>query len=304
VDDDIGLRHLKVLSLLLEVGSLTQAADILGVSQSSVSKMLARLRSHFGDPLLVRVGLAMHPTPKATALVEPLRALLAASEALRAGTHAFVPDTSTREFRVLVTDVGMIQLVPGLVRRLQKEGPSLRLRALPLDSRAFETRLEGGEADVVLGAFPGAAGSLRRQHLYNDGYLSVVRKDHPRLDQMRTPEGFWAERHVAVASSNTGHAAHQRLERLISARLDADHIQMSVPSFVAAAFVASRADAIATLPGKLAEILAEDLKLAAFAPPIETPPIEIDQLWHERVDQDAGHRWFRSLIFDEFGRVS
>src|SRR4051812_35012444 len=111
-DDDLSLGRLKVLSLLLEVGSLTQAAQILGVGQPSVSKALARLRVHFGDPLLVRVGSAMRPTPKALALAEPLRALLSASDALRASTRPFDAAASEREFTCLVTEVGMIQFIP------------------------------------------------------------------------------------------------------------------------------------------------------------------------------------------------
>ena len=174
MEDDISLRHLKALSLLLEVGSLTQAAQILGVSQPSVSKALARLRSHFGDPLLVRVGSVMRPTPKAAALAQPLRALLTASDALRASTQAFDPATSTRQFTCLVTEVGMIQFIPSLMRRLEQAGRGISLRALPLDSRPFEPRLEAGEADVAVGYFPEAAATMRRQRLYADGYLSVA----------------------------------------------------------------------------------------------------------------------------------
>ena len=85
-EDDIGLRHLRVLSLLLEVGSITRAAEILDTTQSSVSKILAKLRVHFGDPLFVRVGLSLRPTPKAIELAQPLRGLLTASDAMRSST--------------------------------------------------------------------------------------------------------------------------------------------------------------------------------------------------------------------------
>src|SRR5690349_16220731 len=101
-DGDISLRHLKALSLLLEVRSLTKAAEILEVNQPTVSKILARLRAHFGDPLLVRVGLSMQPTPRALDLSERLRGLLAVSDDLKASTASFDPAASTREFRVLV----------------------------------------------------------------------------------------------------------------------------------------------------------------------------------------------------------
>ena len=130
-EDDIGLRHLRVLSLLLEVGSITRAAQILDTTQSSVSKILAKLRVHFGDPPFVRVGLSLCPTPKAIELAQPLRGLLTASDAMRSSTSSFDPGSSTREFSVLVTEVGMIQMVPPLMGHLEKAGQGLRLKAVP-----------------------------------------------------------------------------------------------------------------------------------------------------------------------------
>jgi DNA-binding transcriptional LysR family regulator len=293
---DVSLRHLKVLSILLEVGSLTRTAQILDVSQPNVSKTLNRLRAHFGDPLLVRAGLSMRPTPRALRLVEPLRALLSASDTLRSSARAFDPMTSNREFAFLLTDVGMLQIVPMLMRHLEQVGPGLRVRALPLDSRPFETRLESGEGDIALGSFQDAAPTIRRQRLYADGYVSVVRRDHPRVHQLLDPEVFWAERHIVVTSSTTGHDAHRRLELAFMARLDAARIQVRLPSFLAAAFAASGTDEVATIPLKLAAFLADGLRLTVFAPPLELEPIQIAQYWHERVQQDEGHRWLRSTV--------
>jgi len=296
--DDISLRDLKALVLLLEVGSLTRAAETLDLSQPSLSKILRRLRAHFGDPLLVRVGLGMRPTPKAAQLLEPLRGVLAASDKLRASTREFDPARSDREFTVLVTEVGMIQAVPVLMRRLEEMGPKLRLRALPLDSRPLEARLEAGEADLAIGAFPGAAPSLRRQSLYLDPFASVVRRGHPRLAELGAPDGFRNERHIAVVASTTGHAAHRLLERAFAAEIGPDQVLVRAPSFVANAFLASRTDGVATIPRKLAEFLSEDLGLVLFEPPLALEPIGIDQLWHERMQQDQGHRWFRAEVFD------
>jgi DNA-binding transcriptional LysR family regulator len=300
-EDDISLRHLRVLTLLLEVRSLTRAAEILETTQPSISKVLGKLRGHFGDPLFVRVGLEMHPTPKAIELAQPLKGLLTTSDAMRAASAAFDPTTSTREFSVLVTEVGMIQLVPPIMRRLETEGPGLRLKALPLDSRQFGARLEAGEADIALGTFPGVAGTMRRQRLYSDGIVSVVRKDHPRLAQLSRADAFLRERHIVVTSSNTGHAAHRLLEQVFAAKLDNDRVQLRLPSFVAAAIVASRTDAAATMPERLAQYLAKDLGLAVFRTPLNLPRIEIGQFWHERVHQDRGHRWLRTVICDLFG---
>jgi len=299
-DSDISLRHLKALSLLLEVRSLTKAAEILDVNQPTVSKMLARLRSHFGDPLFVRNGLLMQPTPRALELMEPLRGLLAISDDLKASTPTFNPSTSIREFKVLVGEVGMIHFVPPLMRDLEQSGGGLRLRAVPLDSRQVSAKLESGEADIALGAFPREVGKLRRQKLYIDPYVSVVRKGHPRFDRLGRVEGFVRERHILVTASNTGHAAHEQLEEALKARLAPENIQLRVPSFVSCAFVASQSEAIGTMPARLASYLVRDLPLAMFKPPLQLPRIEIAQVWHERLNRDAGHRWLRSRVFELF----
>jgi DNA-binding transcriptional LysR family regulator len=302
--EDVSLGDLGALVLLLEVGSLTRAAETLQISQPSLSKILRRLRTHFGDPLLVRVGHSMRPTPKAEQLLEPLRGLIAASDQLRASTRDFDPSSSDREFSILVTEVGMIQTVPVLMRRLEAKGPKLRLRALPLDTRPLEARLEAGEADLAIGAFPQAAATLRRQSLYADPFASVVRRGHPRLAELRGPDGFRRERHIVVVASPTGHAAHRRLERAYAGTLEPEQVQVRVPSFLACAFLASRTDGVATIPLKLAEFLAEDLGLELFEPPLALEPIGIDQFWHERMHQDRGHRWFRAEVFDLFAERS
>src|SRR5579884_2177547 len=300
-EDDISLRHLRVLALLLEVGSLTRAARILETTQPTVSKALAKLRAHFGDPLLVRVGLAMRPTPKAIALAQPLKELLTTSAVIRSSAASFDPRSSTREFTIIVTEVGMIVLLPPLISHLEREGRGLRLKAVPLDSRRLEMRLEAGEADIALGAFPDAAPNMRRQLLYTDPYVSVVRNGHPQLGKLTEIDAFLRQRHIVVTSSNTGHAAHRVLEQALGSRLDPDRVLVRVPSFVTGAFIASCTDAVGTLPARLGESLAEKLDLAVFPTPLALPTIEIGQFWHERVHHDQGHRWLRAAIHAALG---
>ncbi|MBN9081803.1 MAG: hypothetical protein BGP04_10320 [Rhizobiales bacterium 62-17] len=300
-ESNVSLRHLRILGLLLEVRSLTRAAQILDTTQPTISKALTKLRAHFGDPLFVRVGLAMHPTPRALDLAQPLKDLLTTSDVMRSSSVAFDPRSSAREFAIIVTEVGMAQLVPPVIAHLEKQGPGLRLKAMPLDSRPIEARLQAGEADVVLGVFPSVSANMRRQRLYTDTYMSVVRKSHPRAGKLTKPEAFLRERHVVVTSSPTGHGVHQALERIFATKLDPDRVHVRVPSFVTSAMVASKTDAVGTLPARLAQYLADDLKLTPFATPLPLPRIEICQFWHERVQQDAGHRWFRGTLRTLFG---
>lgn len=298
---DISFRQLRVLHVLMVEKSLTRAATLLGTTQPAISKVLAKLRLEFQDPLFVRVGATMQPTPKAVLLAEPLRTLLTQAEALGRTPMRFDPASSLRQYRLLVSDVGQLRFLPPLMNALTTQGPHVQLVALPLDMRQFQAQLETGVADVALGAFPRATQGLRRQRLYSEGYLSVARADHPRLAQLTSRAGFLAERHIIVAASYTGHGAHVMAEQALTTEIPADRIILSVPSFVGAALAAARGQAIATLPGRFAQDFGRELGLVAFRPPLMLPKIEIAQYWHERYHRDPGHQWLRALVHRTFG---
>jgi DNA-binding transcriptional LysR family regulator len=301
---ELSLRELRILNALLRERSITRTAQLLETTQPAISKSLRHLREQFADPLFVRNGHAMQPTARALDIAGQLRVLLDAADGLRASATAFDPAQSNRLFSLLLTDVGMIRFLPPLIARLAAIAPNASARAVPLDSRQFELKLEAGEADLALGAFPKAARHLRRQRLYLDGYLSVVRKRHPRVSKVTSRNGFLAERHILVTASETGHAAHGAAQRALASTIAASNILLRVPSFVAGAIVAAETDGIATLPANLANRLAGPLGLMVFETPIALPRIEISQYWHERYHRDAAHRWIRSITFELFaGKV-
>lgn len=298
---ELNLRELRVMNALLQERSITRTALVMETTQPAISKTLGKLRRQFSDPLFVRDGHAMQPTTRALGIAERLRALLAAADGLRATEAAFEPARSDRMFSLLLTDVGMIRFLPPLIAHVAGVAPNISIRAVPLDSRQFELKLETGEADLALGAFPKAARHLRRQRLYYDGYLSVVRKRHPRLSKSQSRKTFLAERHILVTASETGHAAHASAQRALAAEIPHSNVLLRVPSFIASAIVAAETDGVATLPARLAESLAGPLGLTVFKAPIDLPDIEICQYWHERFHRDSAHRWIRSMTFQLFG---
>ena len=298
---ELNLRELRVLNALLRERSITRTAELLATTQPGISKVLRHLREQFADPLFVRHGHAMQPTAKALEISDTLRALLGAADSLRASAAAFDPVHSDRTFSLLLTDVGMIHFLPPLIARVAAIAPKVNIRAIPLDARQFEPKLEAGEADLALGAFPKAARHLRRQRLYFDGYVTVARKGHPKISASRSRAGFLAQRHILVTASETGHAAHMTAQRVLALQISAANIMLRVPSFIAGAIVAAETDGLVTLPANLAKRLAEPLGLVAFETPIALPRIEITQYWHERYHRDAAHHWFRSVTSDLFG---
>jgi DNA-binding transcriptional LysR family regulator len=302
-DSDLKLRDLRVLEIMLAERSLTRAALRLDTTQPALSKALARLRAHFGDPLLVRSGQTMLPTPKGAEMLSPVRELLRAASAI-GNAGPFDPASSSRKFRLIVSDVGMVLFLPALTARLAASGSKLKIEAVPLDSHQFEARLASGEADLALGAHARAPQDLRRQLLYTDGYLSVVRRDHPRRRYLPRIAGFRAAQHIVVTASETGHAAHRIAQQTIESVVAAERVLLRLPSFNAAALVAAETDGVATLPANLAVSLRERLQLATFKPPVTMPPISVAQYWHARYHQDLGHRWLRQTCFSLFARSS
>ena len=301
--NDLKLRDLRVLEVMLTECSLTRAALRLDTTQPSVSKALSRLRAHFGDPLLVRDGQAMRPTPKGAEMLTPVRELLRAASGIgNAENGAFDPASSNRKFKLLVSDVGMVLFLPALTAHLAACGPKLKLEAVPLDSHDFEARLASGEADLAVGAYAKAPQDLRRQLLYHDGYLSVVRRGNPRKRQLKRIAEFSSAQHIVVTASETGHTAHRMAQETIEAAVAAESILLRLPSFIAAALVAAGTDGVATLPANLAISVKERLQLATFRPPVKMPPISVAQYWHARYHQDPGHRWLRQTCFSLFAR--
>jgi DNA-binding transcriptional LysR family regulator len=215
---------------------------------------------------------------------------------MRSSSKTFDASKSTREFSVIVTETAMIHLLLPIIRHLEKVGPGLRLKVLTLDYLQPEPRLESGEADVAFGAFPRSASTTRRQLLYADAYVSVVRSGHPRLKQLNKHQAFMQERHVVATSSTRVPYAHRSLEQKLLSRLKADRVLARVPDFLTCGIVASQTDAIGTMPSKTARFLAGSYDLVIFPPPVSLPRIDICQFWHERAHNDDGHRWFRRTI--------
>lgn len=297
---DLDLRQLRVLEVLLRERNLTRAAAQLGVSQPALSKTLLSLRAYFKDPLFIRVGHKMEPTAKALALEPPVRALLDQVIMLSAEHRPFDPKTSSRTFTFSVVDAGLIRLMPPLLDTLRREAPGVSLRVVPTDLEGLESALESGHLDFAMGSFAALSKRIRRQFLWPVTYVSAVAADHPRLAARPTQKAFAAERHVLVSTGSTGHA-HQLAERALEHAIPAENIVCRVPTFIAAAYLASRTDAVVTVPEKMALELEGPLRLRLFPTPVKMPRIDVSQYWHERFHREPGRQWIRALFVSLFG---
>jgi DNA-binding transcriptional LysR family regulator len=296
---EVDLRQLRAFEVLLRERNLTRAATVLGVAQPALSKTLAKLRRYFADPLFVRAGNRMEPTAKALEIAAAVHALLDDATMLRARHRPFDPKTSTRTFSFSVVDSGLVRLLPPLLRYLEERAPGVRLRVTPIEFDELEAALESGRLDFAMGSFRSRSKRIRRQVLWSVHYLSVVRHDHPRLGAKPTLAAFGAERHVLVSTAGTGHE-HQQVERALERALPEEQIACRVPTFIAAAYAASRTDTVATLPAGIATELGDAFKLRSFAPPMRLPRIDVAQHWHERFHREPGNQWIRAVFAELF----
>jgi DNA-binding transcriptional LysR family regulator len=302
---EIDLHQLQILDALLKERSLTKAGQMLDLTQPAISKTLARLRRYFDDPLFVRVGLRMEPTPKAMELAEPVRAILDRMRTLRSGHAAFDPKTSDRTFKFSMVDAAVVQMLPPLLAFLKREAPAMHVQAVRCDVQHLDLWLESGLVDFAVGSFSVLGNGLRRHPLWTETYAAVARKGHPRLGPTPSREEFLAEQHALVTAMGTGHD-YVAAERVLEAAIPRQNIVCRIPMFAAAAHIAKHSDAITTLPRTMARSVARDLDLQLVEVPIELPPLQIAEYWHERYHRDPGNRWirtaFRDLFLEQVGR--
>lgn len=288
------LVQLQVLDSLLRESSLTRSAARLGLSQPSVSRILARLRRHFGDPLFVRSGQRMEPTARALELAAPVAAVLAGVRQLQGGPAGFDPATAERCFRLYMVDGGVVHVLPRLLAILAGAAPGVSVRAVRCDPRELGRELEEGRIDLALGSFPDIAGAIRQRQLAQEPYATLMRAGHPcagRLDRA----AFLAQRHVVVDMSDTSHdyaAAARTLEALLAPGAVLCH----VPGFTVAAHIVRHTDALATLPRRLARALAVDLGLEWADAPVALAALPLAMYWHERSHREPGSRWLRDTV--------
>ncbi|MEM9452948.1 MAG: LysR substrate-binding domain-containing protein [Myxococcota bacterium] len=293
----IDLNLLVTLDALLAEGSVTRAARRLGIGQPAASHALGRLRELFEDPLFVRAGRAVVPTPRADALREPLARLLADVARLVRHEVEFDAATTTRSFVLICPDL-LAPLLPRMSARLQGVAPRASLEVRNRsgdDARALEL----GQADLAVGPGPAEGAGLQTRGLGTIHWGVVARRSHPAFARGRRLRArAWAEHpHVLVKTGSSSRSfVAAALERAGVSR----RIGLVVPTFLAALVAVAETDLFFAAPRELVAPLLPRLDLVVVSPPIEIPVIPIVALWHERYHADPAHRFFRGVVVDEF----
>ncbi|MGW1889482.1 LysR family transcriptional regulator [Streptomyces sp. NPDC002004] len=292
-DRNLDLNLLVALDVLLEEQSVQGAAHRLHLSEPAMSRTLGRIRKALGDPVLVRAGRRMVPTPHALAVQAEVSAVVERARALFAAPGASTDlRTARRTLTVLGHDAMAALIGPRLYGRAAAEAPGIRLRFLN-ESHVDAPALRQGTADLEVGIIDAREPEIRREYLRDDRMLGVVRAGHPLLRGELTPERFAVEAdHLVVSRRGRLHGpvdtalAELGLERRVVG---------SVGTFPSSLFVLRDTDLVG-LVGGWSRPLAESLGLVTFEVPLDLPPLALSMAWHPRHDADPAHAWLRRCV--------
>ncbi len=291
------LNLLVTLDVLLAEGSVARAARRLRLSPSAMSRALARLRETTGDPLLVRAGRGLVPTPRALELRERVGQLVQDGEAVLRPAEKLDVTKLVRTFTLRTSDGFVETFGPALIARIGKEAPGLQLRFLPKTDKD-STPLRDGTVDLETGVVGKMTGpEVRAQALFRDRFIGVVRKRHPLSRGKVTPARYAAGRHVLVSRRSLDWGPID--EALKSFGLERK-IATVVGGFAAALALARASDLIASVPERHTGSLRAGMH--SFPLPVPVPEITVSLLWHPRLDADPAHRWLRACVRDACAR--
>jgi len=286
------LNLLRVLDALLRERNVSRAAERLALSQPAVSNALNRLRDLLDDPLLVRVGRAMQPTPRALELEAPIRAALRQIEESLGEGSRFEPARSRQRFRIALTDYAEMLLMPRLLARLAEQAPGVRIDVQHLSPRLPAEALEKGEIDLALGRFEALPPRFAGVRWMSETLQLVARRDHPQLQAGLDLETFLRLRHLWVHGGQTRGMVEQWLGEHGLTR----EIVYTTPNYLQAAHIAAGGDLVAVLPTRLARYFAGLLPLQLFDLPFALGPFHLDIVSLDLRRRDQALQWLIEQI--------
>lgn len=289
----IDIALLDAFAALYDEQSVSRAARRLRLTQPTVSGMLNRLRDLFDDPLFVRTQRGIRPTPRADALAEPVKALLADARALIA-PDVFEPAESTATFTLMVHDYLRFLLVPPLARAFSAAAPKARLAIIPVHVADLAQKLANGTLDLAVTVAQHVPPGQRMRHLFRDPHVGAVRRGHRMQSRRPGLRAFCELDHALVSPAGAGFAGPT--DKALEEKGAARRVAVSFSEYPLLVEAVTATDLAAIVPESLARRHASELHI--FEPPVTIPDLEVFACWHQRVDKDPAQIWLRELVFE------
>ncbi|HLY89877.1 MAG TPA: LysR family transcriptional regulator [Acetobacteraceae bacterium] len=292
----IDLNLARVFVTIYETGSVSGAAKRLHVSQPSVSYALSRLRHLLGEPLFTRSREGMTPTVFGTQLYRRFRAAVAEIEDAVASTRSFDPLSSTRRFRLALSDSGEASLLPQILTTLGRLAPNVELEVIEVDIARLDEWLKAGKIDAAIckRCVPAAPTDTSCAVVFTEPYACLVSQRHPRVTTSLSMKQYVAERHVAVMPDSGNHLIESRLRELGHER----KIGLRVPHFSALPHIVAASELLVTLPSRMAHLFASQAHNRALPLPFSVPKVQLALYWYEHGGDIIALRWFCETLKD------
>ncbi|MGF1763471.1 LysR family transcriptional regulator [Aliivibrio kagoshimensis] len=304
----VDLNLLVCLQVLLEECNVTYAAKRLNLSQSSVSKNLAKLRQQFNDPLFTRTAYGLNPTARAKELQLRLQPLLHELESFTRPV-TFDPSLSTRRFKMSLVESTYTLILPAFLSDILTQSPHSMLDTHAWDNSTF-SKLQSGEFDLGITGkdiHPNDAQltmqqpkDIFSQEIYRDHQVCLVRKDHPILNQPWNLNAYLSLRHIQVRC--VGNDRWLLDYKLADMNLERD-IAVIVPDFNSAASLANHSDLIFTAPSHFMKVMAKQLDMVVLELPTDLPSMAYTLFWHEHNQEDPANLWLRNIIITRCNKL-
>jgi len=289
------LNLLPVLLAIHEHGSVSIAAQQLGMSQSAVSTALAKLRLKYSDPLFYRVGHGMKPTVRTRALINPLREAMSRVTTTLLADERFDARTTERIFTFAMSDVGEMVFMPKILRRVRQLAPRARVRSVAASAAQIERGLENGEIDLAVGYFPDLREkSFLEKHLFFHHFVCLLRANHPITASTLTLPQFLGLEHAVVYGAGR---TNEIFERFLRARKLHRRVVLETPHFMSIPHIIARSDVIVTVPHAVGMFVKDvHMNIRIAQPPMRTPKIDLKMHWHRNFQRDPKNKWLRELV--------
>jgi len=295
----VDLNLFVVFDAIFSEGSITRAGRRLNLSQPAISHALARLRGLAGDPLFVRSGHAMAPTPRARRMIDTVRCALHGFETSLAATGSFDAGAVGKRFVIGLQGVAEPMVAPVLMRAIARSAPRVDISLVRPDRREIERELAAGTLDLVLDVLLPLPDEIRRLLLGTERLMVVVRRGHPKVGRTLDLAAYLALEHIQVSQRRRGLSPEDfELSRQDLRR----RVRLRCQNYYGACRVAAATDLALTMPERYARILNRQFDNRMVPFPLGVAAFDTYAYWHADSDGDPANRWLREQLFKAFAK--
>ena len=288
----VDLQLLVGLDVLLEELNVTRAARRLGLSQPATSRLLARMRELFKDPLLVRTARGLAPTARALELKEPVREALLHVRRIFGAQTRFDPQTSAESFVVRMGDMNEFIVLPAITRELRRHAPHTTLEIRHLPPLETTRALDADDVHLALSTGLVHAKSIRSVKVLEDQMVCIMRRDHPAARRKLTLKAFLGLDHIRIVQSTSD---TRFVDEHLSSRMRR-HVVVTTPHWLAAPALVAETDLVAAISQRMVNLINTDGRFAVQPLPFGPRSFSWHLYWHTRYDAQPAHRWIREFI--------